>query len=134
MVGAALLTISSGVFLCGSVTCKEMVRYTFYVGVALWRGSNPTAGGSTPNAWSISRGRRSAFDHVLWCFAVCLCPLQRHGSIHLVHVTGVAFWRGSKPNARGSKPKAWSISRGRRSTLSLSLAKKWFDIKPSMYT
>ena len=78
MVGAALLTISSGVFLCGSVTCKEMVRYTLYVGVALWRGSKPTAGGSTPNAWSIFRGRRS--------------------------------------------------------TLSLSPAKKWFDIKPFMYT
>ena len=59
VVGAALLTISSGVFLCGSATCKEMVRYTFYVGVALWRGSKPTAGG---NAWSISCGRRSAFD------------------------------------------------------------------------
>ena len=50
---------------------------------------------------------------------------------HAKNVTGVAFWRGSKPNARGSKPKAWSISRGRR--MAVSLAKKWFDIIPSMY-
>ena len=49
---AALLTMSAGVFLCGSVTCREMVRNTFHVyvtGVALWRGFN--VGGSQPNAW-----------------------------------------------------------------------------------
>ena len=39
-----------------------------------------------------------------------------------------AFWRGSKPNGRGSTPNAWSISCGRRSTVVLSLAKKWFDM------
>ena len=46
--GAALLTMSFGVFLCGSVAFKEMVRYTFCVyvsGVALWRGSKPNVGG-----------------------------------------------------------------------------------------
>ena len=50
------------------------------------------------------------------------------------NVTGVALWRGSKPNARGSKPNAGSISCGRRRLVALSLAKKWFDIiLPSMY-
>ena len=50
------------------------------------------------------------------------------------NVTGVALWRGSKPNARGSKPNAGSISCGRRRIVALSLAKKWFDIiLPSMY-
>ena len=44
------------------------------------------------------------------------------------NVTGVALWRGSKPNARGSKPNAGSISCGRRRIVALSLAKKWFDI------
>ena len=53
---------------CGSVTCKEMVRYdtSMYTwqGVPLWRRSKPERGA----AWSISRGSRSTFDHVLWCF------------------------------------------------------------------
>ena len=50
------------------------------------------------------------------------------------NVTGVALWRGSKPNARGSKPNAGSISCGRRRLVALSLAKKWLDIiLPSMY-
>ena len=44
------------------------------------------------------------------------------------NVTGVALWRGSNPNARGSKPNAGSISCGRRRIVALSLAKKWFDI------
>ena len=35
------------------------------------------------------RGRRSTVHDVLWCFAVCIGPLQRHGSIYLVYVTGV---------------------------------------------
>ena len=112
--------------------------------VPLWRGSKPNAGGSKPKAWSISRGSRSTFDDVLWCFPVWLCPLQRHGSIYFVYLTGVAMWTGSKLNAVRSKPKAWSISRGRRSTVALSLANfddillclpEWlFDIIPCMYT
>ena len=47
---------------------------------------------------------------------------------HAKNLTGVAFWRGSKPNARGSKPNAGSISCGRHSTVALSLAKTWFDM------
>ena len=80
--------------------------------------------GSKPNA---SRGWKPN--------AQCLGQGVETEGEHAKNVTGVAFWRGSKPNARGSKPNAWSISRGRRSTVALSLAKKWFDIilVPSMY-
>ena len=47
---------------------------------------------------------------------LCLCHLQRNGLIIIytfyVYVTGGALWRGSKPNAGGSTPNAWSISGG----------------------
>ena len=61
-----------------------------------------------------------------------LCPPLGQGveteREHAKNATGLAFWRGSKPNVRGSKPNAWSISCGRRSTVALSLAKRWFDM------
>ena len=85
------------VFSCVALPlAKKWLDIPSDVGVALWRGSKPTAGG---NAWSISCGRRSAFDDVLWCFCCVSLSLAKtwRSDVYTAQVLGVLkFSEGTK--------------------------------------
>ena len=102
----------------------------------MWRGSKPNAGGSTPNAWSISGGRRCTLDDMLCCLPVWLCDLQRNGSIYLlcgrviVERVDTACWG---VDAGCVVHVSWQAQHFSRCPLVFccvyrSLAKLWFDI------